>query len=302
MPLGTEEFFKRLKAIHNDLVKEDEDLIILISGQERQGKTTLAMEIGEMLRGIDETLNNMIFCEQDFLEFCKNLNQFPDGAVHVADETQNILSSRRNDRFVKYAEDILKSMGCFHQVMVFCSPRAWELNATVISRTHIYIHIYQRGYAKCWVQDDAQALLNTLIKARKSCELTSFKQVKPVLKKKNIKPKIFAEIEFGEMDHGLRDRYNQEKKRRISNMAAQRAAELEQLINKGSDSNGDNGEQEKEQEQGERYLTVAQVADRLGYKKSYVYKLLESGGLRKVKLFNKSVRIPESDLDKIITE
>ncbi|MFW6121046.1 MAG: hypothetical protein ACOC80_09145, partial [Petrotogales bacterium] len=67
MPYDTAEFFKRLKSMHNNLVNEDDDLQILVDGQERSGKTTLAMKIGEELRGLDEALNNMVFHEQDFL-------------------------------------------------------------------------------------------------------------------------------------------------------------------------------------------------------------------------------------------
>lgn len=299
MPYDTAEFFKRLKSMHKDLVKEDDDLQILVDGLERSGKTTVAMKIGETLRGLDETLNNMVFHEQDFLEFCKKLGDYPDGAVHICDEAQNILSSKRNDRFIKYAEDILKSMGAFHQVMIYCSPRSWELNRVLIERCHLFVHVYGRGYAKAWVGDHAQALLNALIKARKAGELTSFKQIKPILKKKGIKPSIFAEIEFEEMDHDLRDRYNREKRERISDMAQKRANQLEGLLNKGS--NGDGEEKEESGESVEKYLSVAQVAERLDYTKDNVYKLIEKGELRSVKLFNRTVRVPESALQEIIT-
>lgn len=298
MPLNTNQFFDRLKSIQKNLVKEDQDAIWLIDGEERIGKSSLAIEIGTALQGFDKTLEHMIFTKLDFIEFCEKLTEYPPGTVHILDEAQNILSRRDNTKFTRYAEEILKSMGCYSQILIACSPRCFELNHVLLERADMLLHCYSRGFAKAWTQHDAQTLLSCLVRARRSGELTKFEQISKVLKKKGLRPTIFAELSFEGMPEDVREQYNMEKKERIGQMARDHAKELRKglKLDDGQHDDGENGTNN------ERYLTVAEVADRLGYKKSYVYKLIEDGRLSKVKLFGKSVRVPESDIEKIIVD
>jgi|GEM_PF-5648454 hypothetical protein len=177
-------FFEMIGRAFKVAMKEQEDLVILVDGRERTGKSALARAIAYYLRDSYgarfELENNVYFTVADvaiMFRRLKSQKQTPAGTVHIIDEAQNVLHHRRamSSQNILF-DEALKSIGALKQVFIFCTPAFWELDV-LHRRTDILVHVYRRGYAGAWIPPRLWALLKATTQLKKSGKIVSFSQI-----------------------------------------------------------------------------------------------------------------------------
>ena len=177
-------FFEMIGKAYKEAIKHDEDLVILIDGRERTGKSALARQIAYYLRdnygARFELEKNVYFTVADVAMMFKRLKsqkQTPAGTIHIIDEAQNVIHHRRAmSSFNIYFDEAIKSIGALRQVFIFCTPAFWELDV-LHRRTDVLIHVYRRGYAGAWVPPRLWQLFSATMSLKRKSKIVSFNQI-----------------------------------------------------------------------------------------------------------------------------
>ncbi|GAB6134547.1 hypothetical protein [Thermococcus prieurii] len=177
-------FFEMVGRAFDEAMKNHEDLVILVDGRERTGKSALARSLAYYLRdnhgarfGLSK---NVYFTVADVAMMFKSLRsqkQTPAGTIHIIDEAQNVLHHRRSmSTFNVLFDEAIKSIGALRQVFIFCTPAFWELDI-LHRRTDILVHVYRRGYAGAWIPPRLWQLFSATMTLKRKTKIVSFSQI-----------------------------------------------------------------------------------------------------------------------------
>lgn len=177
-------FFEMVGRAFDEAMKNHEDLVILIDGRERTGKSALARSLAYYLRDNHgarfDLSKNVYFTVADVAMMFKTLRsqkQTPAGTIHIIDEAQNVLHHRRSmSTFNVLFDEAIKSIGALRQVFIFCTPAFWELDI-LHRRTDILVHVYRRGYAGAWVPPRLWQLFSATMTLKRKTKIVSFSQI-----------------------------------------------------------------------------------------------------------------------------
>jgi len=182
--MSMNKFFEMVGRAFDEAMKNHEDLVILIDGRERTGKSALARSLAYYLRDNHgarfDLSKNVYFTAADVAMMFKALRsqkQTPAGTVHIIDEAQNVLHHRRSmSTFNVLFDEAIKSIGALRQVFIFCTPAFWELDI-LHRRTDILVHVYRRGYAGAWVPPRLWQLFSATMTLKRKAKIVSFSQI-----------------------------------------------------------------------------------------------------------------------------
>ncbi|KKL67349.1 hypothetical protein LCGC14_2135890, partial [marine sediment metagenome] len=123
------------------LIKEDADLVIIVDGKERVGKSVFTLQQAKYL---DPTFNidRICFTAEEFL---KQIREAPQGSVVMFDESFRGLSSKGSQsRINKEIVQALMEVGQRNLIIFIVLPTFFllEIYAAVL-RSHALIHIYR---------------------------------------------------------------------------------------------------------------------------------------------------------------
>lgn len=147
LPLGSPDgiylnvnLLKKLENVHK-LIRKNFDAVILISGGERVGKSTLGMAIGHYLSNGTLTINNFASGMNDAAEKIKNL---PNKSVLIVDEASLVASSKDTmKKEQKHLMKILDVVGQKNMIFIFILPSFFDLNKQVaLRRSKFLLHCY----------------------------------------------------------------------------------------------------------------------------------------------------------------
>ncbi len=139
----------RLDNVKHIVNKKNFDMVFIIDGDERVGKSTLAMMCGYYLSEGKFSINNVAFDSDDAL---KKIEQLPDKSVLVIDEGSLVFNSK--DAMNKEQRKLIKIMnvvGAKNMVFIIVLPSFFDLNKQIaVRRSKFLIHCYtdnkyQRG-------------------------------------------------------------------------------------------------------------------------------------------------------------
>lgn len=140
--------------IKTSLQQNDKDYLIVVDGNERSGKSTVAMQVG---RYIDPTLDlsRIVFSPE---EFKKAVFEAKKGQVIIYDEAFTGLSSRASLSGInRYLVSLMMQMGQKNLCVILVLPTFFLLDKyAAIFRSKILLHVYEnkgrRGYYRVYNQ------------------------------------------------------------------------------------------------------------------------------------------------------
>lgn len=125
----------------NKIRKKGYDCIIILDGDERTGKSTLALTIAWYLSGGNLTVNNIAIDNPDLI---KKLKEFPDESIIIPDEAVLMFSS--TDVMKKESKNLKKIMniiGMKRMVLILNIPSFFDLNKEIaVRRSRFLLHVY----------------------------------------------------------------------------------------------------------------------------------------------------------------
>lgn len=132
-----------LDNLKKDL-KQDYDALIIISGRERFGKSTIA---GQIAYYLDPTYNidRCCFTAEQFQDAVKSSDKYQ---AIVFDEAHGYLNSRQSmSRFNIELVKVMAEMGFRNLFIIICLPNFFELDKyPAIHRSVSMVHVYKRSY------------------------------------------------------------------------------------------------------------------------------------------------------------
>lgn len=127
-----------------EIIKDNWDLIFIVDGLERSGKSTLAITCGGYLAdrlGTPFTINNI---SKDSADAKSKLEHLPDRSVLIIDEGSLVFSSRDSGR--KEQKELIKILNVIGQknmVLIIVLPSFFRLNDYIsIDRARFLLHVY----------------------------------------------------------------------------------------------------------------------------------------------------------------
>ena len=206
-------FKKILFAGYNSLFENDDDFVILISGAEGVGKSTLSLKIARFLSKEDKIylyasdIDALYFF--DYLEHITKLKEqqkteFKEfvGTIHIFDEAQNMFSRRRTmEEKNKIFDELLKSQRFLNQVLIFNTPVLSDIDITIIRRADMIIYIPAKGVANVYYSDRKEMLAFELEKRRRMTRYQSYATIR------NIKVPPNLIIKFSRIDMRYYSKY-----------------------------------------------------------------------------------------------
>lgn len=130
---------QKLESIKK-IIKKNWDCVILIDGEERSGKSTLGMTIGNYLDP-DLSLNNIASGLDDAK---KKIQSLPDKSVLIVDEGSLVFNSK--DALNKAQKELMKILdvvGQKNMVIIVVLPSIFDLNKTIaVRRSRFLLHVY----------------------------------------------------------------------------------------------------------------------------------------------------------------
>ena len=145
-------FFK----LYNSAMKSHEDIVVLINGPERTGKSTLGRLLGYLIdsallgNGKYFNLKHIYANVEEIGRMFKKIPHAPPGTVHLIDEAEVIMHRRDAMTLInKEVDKGFKSIGEFQQVFIAAAPAFWELDV-LVRRADVLIDLYDKGQARVY--------------------------------------------------------------------------------------------------------------------------------------------------------
>lgn len=141
------------------LVKKSRDLVFVVTGYEREGKSTIANSI---LKYLDPTfdLNRCAFNGEDFIDMLDKAKNFQ---AICYDEAQEFTSRGAITKFNRQLVQALSVIGMKQLYIAICLPSFFELDRyPAIHRSNFLIRVYstkgKRGYFEFWNREKKKKL------------------------------------------------------------------------------------------------------------------------------------------------
>lgn len=131
-------------------IRKDDDVVMIVDGRERCGKSVFAMQLGYYLSNGNLRLENITMTPEDFMKSVKQASKYD---VLIFDEAYLGLSSR--DAMSSYNKMILKTLvtvGQKNLILILVLPSVFDLSKyAVLHRADCLLHCYknkdgQRGH------------------------------------------------------------------------------------------------------------------------------------------------------------
>ncbi len=149
-------FYKWFMQLFNEAMENHEDIIVLVNGPERSGKSTLGRLMGYL---IDSALLghgkyfNLKHIYTNLEELGKMFREIPrsrPGTVRLIDEAEVIMHRRDAMTLVnKEVDKGFKSLGEFQNVFIAAAPAFWELDI-LVRRADVLIDLHDKGQASVY--------------------------------------------------------------------------------------------------------------------------------------------------------
>lgn len=132
-----------------DVLKKDDDCMIIVDGIERGGKSTMANQIANFLDPTFavEGLSRTVFTAEQLIDVVKNGEK---GQAIIFDEAMGYLNSRQAmSRFNRSLIKVFSEMGFKNLFVIICIPSFFELDRyAAIHRSRALVHIFKNKQGK----------------------------------------------------------------------------------------------------------------------------------------------------------
>jgi hypothetical protein len=216
-PLYMDGYLYNNLTIGRDIIKKDWDLIFLVDGAERSGKSALAQQCA-VIFDPDITINQICFTPQEFRKCVLDAKPY---TVVIYDEAYTGLTSRGTMSVInRTLVSLLAEIGQRNLIIFVVMPTYFDLDKYVaLWRSRALLHVYtgenfERGYFAFYNVDNKKTLY---IDGKKYYDY------------KRVKPNFYGRFPNGYMVPD--DQYRQKKRDSLSGRAKeQEAAELKREI------------------------------------------------------------------------
>jgi excisionase family DNA binding protein len=153
---------KAIVKISFDAQEIDFDPLIVIAGYERNGKSTLALEMYQEFYRLKGWELNIKYYTTDLENFIKAIDESPVGGIVVLDEAGDILTSANHwDEFNKKIREAYTIIGGKRLFTILILPDYFVLETYFRKwRTKAVLFVYRRGKVALWVGKQKLAMLN----------------------------------------------------------------------------------------------------------------------------------------------
>jgi len=197
----------KFKKLRDKILKEEYDLVILVVGDEGEGKSTLALQLAQIFDK-NFNVNHVYFEKSDIRRFLRNIEKDRKGRVHIFDEGEKFFEKlETNSTMYKVFNSYLKSHRALQQFYIVCSPD-FELSSRFLRRVDIVIVIPKRGLAYLYTKNMKTKLLFKYEEIKKRFGFVDLNFLV-----QNVPPAyIFS---FDKVDEKLFNEYEKEKEKRL---------------------------------------------------------------------------------------
>ena len=139
--------YRNLMAVHN-IIRKDDDCVIVIDGRERAGKSVLAMQVACALDPT-MTMDRVTLCAKDFRAAIFNAKKYQ---CVILDEAMDIFYSKESQSWInKFFNKMLAKIGQKNLIVILVLPSFFELDKyPALHRSRVLLHVYtrkkQRGF------------------------------------------------------------------------------------------------------------------------------------------------------------
>lgn len=208
-------FVNMLNDVFKYTSKKDYDYVIVVSGDEGSGKSTLALEIAMLL---NKFKNNRACIDTDYIYFTNSeLTRFFQNVseelnVHIFDEAHNIVASANaTTKTNKNLTAFLKTARALKQFYIFVTPTFFSLDADVLRRADMLVHVQKRGRALVFTGDAKDNLIIASKFAQK--KLSKLVKVEYIINRYNIRATML--IKFSNISSEAYKQYYEIKRARL---------------------------------------------------------------------------------------
>lgn len=156
--------------IFPDIKKKDEDVVIIIDGEERSGKSKLADQLAgyaALVLGVDYNISNICFTPEEFKAKVKSSDK---NTVIIYDEAHRGMGSRRSmSEINNILVDLMMEMGQRNLLVIIVLPTFFMLDRyAALFRARGLFHIYRKKKQKgFWVYFNKKSKLKLYINGKK---------------------------------------------------------------------------------------------------------------------------------------
>jgi len=203
-------------------LQDDRDLVIAITGEERTGKSTLAIQLGMAIDPNFDLEKNVTYMPTA-KEIQKEFSALPKGSAYIIDEAALVM--HKHDWMTNLQKMINKmyiTKGYLNICTILCIPRFTDL--TEYFRNHrvkLWIHILKRGHAFVYARDEDRTSADPWhIQLTRSYKGKIFGWKKLIdrsfdkileIERKCIN--YVTDFEFGDLPEDIKKRYNELKRK-----------------------------------------------------------------------------------------
>lgn len=209
-------FYEILQNMRIKAIRENYDYVIVISGEEGTGKSSLGLHIAFTL---DENFDfsRLYISKSDLIRFYQNITNAKKLNSHVFDEAQNFIPRVNNGRVRDFVQ-FIQSARLFTNFYIFVSPRFDLLHSDLLRRADMIIYVKSRGTAFVYFDTEKDKRKTDMVefieKMRRQSSFFSlntmytevFSKIPPVLK-----------IKFKKLPAQIEEVYLEKKREYMSN-------------------------------------------------------------------------------------
>jgi len=153
IPLRPEEGFDYWVAWIRKRIVDKWDAVLIVSGPEGCGKSTLALQLAYAIDGTFNLKDRLCYTASDVIQCFKTVDS---GKAAIFDESARALLG--TDTFSKEQKALVQALMLIREkglVTILCIPRVEELAKSMRTRrATLWIHVYRRGKGLVHVRDD----------------------------------------------------------------------------------------------------------------------------------------------------